>query len=96
MLWRNFADLIGMHAVVLRSYRPLFFHLYIASYLDRENFAWACILAITSCAKKWSDRQMAKDYQRKKFDGENIDELIKIHQICQYFPYQKFALYGNW
>ena len=29
MLWCNFADLFGMRAVVFRSYRPLFFHLYI-------------------------------------------------------------------
>jgi len=31
----------------------------------------------------------------KKLDGENVDELIKICQIRQYFPRQKFAPYGN-
>ena len=25
------------------------------------------------------------------FDGENVDELIKIHQIRQYFPPSKFC-----
>jgi len=28
------------------------------------------------------------------FDRENIDELIKIRQIRQYFPLSKFAPYG--
>jgi len=27
----------------------------------------------------------------ENFDGENVDELIKIHQICQYFPPSKFC-----
>ena len=30
----------------------------------------------------------------ENFDGENVDELIKIRQIRQYFPRQNFALYG--
>ena len=30
----------------------------------------------------------------ENFDRENIDELLKIRQICQYFPHQNFALYG--
>ena len=29
-----------------------------------------------------------------KFDRENIDELLEIRQIRQYFPSQKFAPYG--
>jgi len=27
----------------------------------------------------------------ENFDGENVDELIKIHQIRQYFPLSKFC-----
>jgi len=27
----------------------------------------------------------------ENFDGENVDELIKIHQIRQYFPPSKFC-----
>ena len=27
----------------------------------------------------------------ENFDRENIDELLEIRQICQYFPRQKFA-----
>ena len=69
MLWRNFANLFGMCAVVLRSYKPLLFHLY--NYLDRENFARARILAITLCAKKWSGRQTA-DYQWKILMGKML------------------------
>ena len=30
----------------------------------------------------------------ENFDGENVDELIKIRQIRQYFPHQNFAPYG--
>ena len=30
----------------------------------------------------------------ENFDRENIDELLEIHQICQYFPRQIFAPYG--
>jgi len=30
----------------------------------------------------------------EKFDGEKVDKLIKICQIRQYFPRQKFAPYG--
>jgi len=30
----------------------------------------------------------------ENFDRENVDELIKIYQIHQYFPHQKFAPYG--
>ena len=26
----------------------------------------------------------------ENFDGENIDELLEIRQICQYFPPSKF------
>jgi len=31
----------------------------------------------------------------ENFDEENVDELIKICQIRQYFPCQNFAPYGN-
>jgi len=30
----------------------------------------------------------------ENFDEENVDELIKIRQIRQYFPRQNFAPYG--
>jgi len=30
----------------------------------------------------------------ENFDGENLDELIKICQICQYFPCQNFMPYS--
>ena len=30
----------------------------------------------------------------ENFDRENIDELLEICQIRQYFPRQNFALYG--
>ena len=30
----------------------------------------------------------------ENFDRDNIDELLKIHQICQHFPCQNFALCG--
>ena len=30
----------------------------------------------------------------ENFDRENIDELLEIRQIRQYFPRQNFALYG--
>jgi len=38
-------------------------------YLDRENFAWACILVIMPCAKS-GGRQMAEDYQWKILIGK--------------------------
>ena len=28
----------------------------------------------------------------ENFDRENTDELLKIHQICQYFPHQNFVM----
>ena len=31
----------------------------------------------------------------ENFDRENIDELLEIRQIRQYFPCQNFAPYGN-
>jgi len=31
----------------------------------------------------------------ENFDKENVDELIKICQICQYFPHQNFAPYST-
>ena len=31
----------------------------------------------------------------ENFDRENIDELLEIRQIRQYFPHQKFALYDS-
>jgi len=31
----------------------------------------------------------------KNFDRENVDELIKICQIRQYFPCQKIVPYGT-
>ena len=30
----------------------------------------------------------------ENFDRENIDELLEIRQIRQYFPHQNFALYS--
>jgi len=30
----------------------------------------------------------------ENFDKENVDKLIKICQISQYFPHQKFAPYS--
>ena len=89
MLWHNFADLFGMHAVVLRSYRPLFFP-FIYSYLDRKNFVWVRMLAIMPARKMiWqaNDRRLSVE----NFDEENVDELIKIRQIRQYFPPSKFC-----
>ena len=32
----------------------------------------------------------------ENFDRENIDELLEIRQIHQYFPRQNFALYGTY
>jgi len=50
MLWRNFADLFGMRAVVSRCYR----------------IAWARIATSNNALReKWSDRQTAEDYQQK-------------------------------
>jgi len=37
-----------------------------------------------------NDRRLSVE----NFDGENVDELIKIHQIHQYFPHQNFAPYS--
>ena len=31
----------------------------------------------------------------ENFDRENIDELLEIRQILQYFPHQNFAPYGT-
>ena len=31
----------------------------------------------------------------ENFDRENIDEMLEIHQIRQYFPRQKIAPYGT-
>ena len=31
----------------------------------------------------------------ENFDRENIDELLEIRQIRQYFPRQNFAPYGK-
>ena len=31
----------------------------------------------------------------ENFDSENIDELLEIRQIRQYFPPSKFVPYGN-
>ena len=31
----------------------------------------------------------------ENFDRKNIDELLEIRQICQYFPRKKFAPYGK-
>ena len=31
----------------------------------------------------------------ENFDRENIDQLLEIRQIRQYFPRQKFAPYGK-
>jgi len=32
---------------------------------------------------------------KENFDAENLDELIKIHQIHQHFPPSNFASYGS-
>ena len=29
----------------------------------------------------------------ENFDGKNIEEMLEIHQICQYFPFQNFVPY---
>jgi len=42
--------------------------------------------------EKWSGRQRLSV---ENFNRENVDELIKIRQIRQYFPCQKFAPYGT-
>ena len=31
----------------------------------------------------------------ENFDRENIDKLLEIHQICQYFPRQNFSPYST-
>jgi len=60
--------------------------------LDREKFSHALgaytIAVDNALRKKWSSRQTAEDYQRKLFDEENIDELIKNRQC---FPPSKFC-----
>jgi len=76
MLWHNFADLFGMRPVLLHSYRPLFFHFI---YLDSENFSWACILSIMPCTKTGLAGKQQKIISVENFDGENVDELMKIH-----------------
>jgi len=53
MLWRNFADLFGMHVAIAR---PLFFHLAVLIYIytriwTGKNFTWVRILAIIPCVK---------------------------------------------
>jgi len=49
------------------------------------------------CVKKWSGRQAnGRRLSAQNFDGENVDKLIKICQIRQYFPCQNFAPYGIW
>jgi len=41
--------------------------------------------------KKWSGRQTALKLSVENFDGENVDGLIKVRQIHQYFPLSKFC-----
>ena len=72
MLWRNFANLFGMHTVVLRHC----FSIYI---FGQGKFR---IGAYTSD----NDRLSVEN-----FDGQNVDELIKIRQIRQYFPLSKIC-----
>jgi len=38
--------------------------------------------------EKWSGRQTA---EVENFDGKNVDELIKIHQIRQFSPIKIFC-----
>jgi len=50
---------------------------------DREKDCMACILVIMPYAKKWSGRQAnSRRLSVGNFDRENVDKLIKIHQIC--------------
>ena len=56
MLWRNFADLFGMHAVVLRMAIAW------ARIATSDN----------ALREKWSGRKMAEDYQRKILMGKML------------------------
>jgi len=50
----------------------------------------AYMLAITPCAKVfWQSN--GRRLSAENFDRENVDELIKIHQIHQYFPPSKIC-----
>ena len=88
MLWRNFADLFGMHAVVLRSYRPLFFHLYI---FGQGKFCMGLYTSDNALCEKVVWQANGRRLSAEIFDGENVDELIKNRQIRQYFPLSKFC-----
>ena len=46
----------------------------------REKVAWQA-----------NDRRLSVE----NFEMENVDELVKIRQIRQYFPRQNFAPYGS-
>jgi len=57
MLWRNFADPFGIHAVVSRSYR----------------IAWARIATSDNAQhEKWSGRQTEEDYLQKILMGKML------------------------
>ena len=78
-----------MHAVVLHSYRPLFFHLFIAIWTGK--FRMGAYTSDNALRDKvvWqaNDRRLSVE----NFAGENVDELIKNRQIRQYFPPSKFC-----
>ena len=63
--------------------------------MDRENLAWARIATSDNAQReKVAWQENGKKLSAENFDGENVDELIKIRQIRQYFPHQNFAPYG--
>jgi len=48
--------------------------------------------AIMPCTKKWSGMQAnSRRLSVENFDRENLDKLIKIRQIRQYFRPSKFC-----
>jgi len=44
------------------------------------------------CEWRPAERSLAVGNKMENFDGENTDELLKIHQICQYFPCQFYSI----
>jgi len=58
-----------------------------------KRIAWAHILVIMPCMKKWSGRQMAEDYQQKFYE-ENVEKFIKFINIFRrqnFVPYSSYA-----
>ena len=89
MLWRNFAaNLFGMHAVILRSYRPLF-SIYIV--FGQGKFHMGVHTSDNALHEKVVWQANGRRLSAEIFDGENVDKLIKIRQIHQYFPPSKFC-----